>query len=69
MDIHQLEYAAKLVFAMCREHPEICPHDWSLTMIEGLPDGQHKMHYVCRVCDQTKFDIVDDGEYRRRGFY
>ena len=33
MDLRQLEYAAEILFRMCREHPEICPHDyhWSGT--------------------------------------
>ena len=49
MDIHELEYAAQVVFAMCRNHPEICPHDyhwdWSQTK-----DGIEEKHYKCRLC-------------------
>lgn len=28
MDIQYVEFAAELFFKMCREHPEICPHDY-----------------------------------------
>ena len=49
MDIHALEYAAQVVFSICREHPEICPHDyeweWSQTK-----DDIEKKHYKCRLC-------------------
>lgn len=51
MDIGDIEFAAKIVYAICREHPEICPHShewkWSDKLKE---DGTREAHYKCRLC-------------------
>ena len=51
MDIRHLEFAAEKFFEMCREHPEICPHDyeWHWT---SAPDenGKRTEHYNCNLC-------------------
>lgn len=49
MDLSTLERAAYIVFAMCEQHPEICPHDyeweWSKTN-ENIKEE----HYKCKLC-------------------
>lgn len=51
MDIMKIAYAAELFFAMCREHPEICPHDYSLNRIsESVENGECVEHYKCNLC-------------------
>lgn len=49
MELGQIEYAAQIIFTMCREHPELCPHDyeweWSQTK-ENIKEE----HYKCRLC-------------------
>lgn len=51
MDLRMLERAAMIVFEMCRQHPEICPHDyeWYWT---SAPDenGNRTEHYTCNLC-------------------
>lgn len=51
MDIKQIEYAATMFFRMCKEHPEVCPHDydWSGSTIDKTNGVEIKRH-VCRLC-------------------
>lgn len=65
MDIHQLEYAARIVFDMCIKHPEICPHDWRWKMTETLSDGSKKVYYVCCICGSEKSNIMTEEEYKK----
>lgn len=50
MDLRLLEYAAEIVFRMCREHPEICPHHYEWIMTRTLENGEQESHYVCKLC-------------------
>lgn len=50
MDIEYIEHAARLFFEMCRNHPEICPHEYRWTMTETMKDGSEMDHYKCQLC-------------------
>ena len=60
MDVHMLEYAAEILFRMCREHPEICPHDynWSGSM-KSTEEGKLENHYTCCLCGREDVRIED----------
>ena len=60
MDMAQVEYAAQMFFMMCREHPEICPHDysWSGTIIDNMNNCEIKK-YVCGLCGHEMKERVD----------
>ena len=61
MDIHTLEYAAEILFRMCREHPEICPHDYSWYYSrESKEEGKLENHYTCRLCGREDVRIEDE---------
>ena len=51
LDITQIEYAALKFFEMCREHPEVCPHDyhWKQSLIDK-PNNMEVKIYVCGLC-------------------
>jgi len=58
MDIHMLEYATETLFRMCREHPEICPHDYSWSYSrESTEEGKLEKHYTCRLCGREDVRI------------
>ena len=50
-DLVKFEYMSDILFRMCREHPEICPHDynWSGTVIDKV-NGVEIKKYVCKLC-------------------
>ena len=60
MDVYMLEYAAEILFRMCREHPEICPHDyrWSYSM-KSTEEGKLESHYTCSLCGREDVRIED----------
>ncbi len=47
MDISYIEKATMIIFEMCRQHPEICPHDyhWAWTNT-----AKREAHYTCSLC-------------------
>lgn len=59
MDLSMLEKAAMIVFAMCREHPEICPHDYSWYLTDTNKDGKRVEHYRCDLCD-SRYERIKD---------
>ena len=60
MDIHMLEYAAEILFRMCREHPEICPHDYSYRYgMKSTEEGKLENHYTCCLCGREDVRIED----------
>lgn len=64
MELKQLEYAAEIVFRMCREHPEVCPHDyeWIGSTVDH-DSGTIENRYRCKLCNHvyTKLSYgVDD---------
>lgn len=51
MDISEIEFFATKFFEMCRQHPEICPHDFrfqSANSITGIA------RYSCPLCGAMK---------------
>lgn len=60
MDLYMLEKAALIIFAICREHPEICPHDWEWHWTSA-PDenGKRVEHYTCKLCGSEREQIKD----------
>ena len=51
MDLGQLEFAANLIFELCRQHPELCPHHYLLVaQVESVKDGIIEKRYVCDIC-------------------
>ena len=60
MDLYTLEKAAMIVFEICKQHPEICPHDyhWYRT---SAPDenGKRVEHYKCSLCG-SKYENIKD---------
>lgn len=57
MDLRELEYAAEMFFRMCREHPEVCPHDYFWTGTRLLDDSKEEEHYKCKLCGDKKVII------------
>lgn len=55
MNLHDIERATMLFYAMCSQHPEICPHDY--TWKTSITDNEKKMitkTYECLLCGTTK---------------
>lgn len=50
MDLCYIEKAADIVFRMCQQHPEICPHDYSWIKTRTLENGKEERHYRCGLC-------------------
>lgn len=50
MDIHQLEFCADLIYRLCKNNPDLCPHDfcWNRT------DKTGRKEYECSVCGKIK---------------
>ena len=61
MDLQYIEKAAEIVFRMCREHPEICPHGYNWTCTKTLDDGKREVHFVCELCGDEIIEIREDG--------
>jgi hypothetical protein len=63
MDLQQIEYAAEIVFRMCREHPEICPHNYTWTSSTTNKEVKQITHrYVCSICGDTtsRIEVLDN---------
>ena len=53
MDMRQIEMAAEIVFIMCREHPEICPHmyQWTGSSTKTIDGKKIEINrYKCGIC-------------------
>ena len=60
MSVSELEQAAEMFFRMCREHPELCPHDYHQTVTERVKDRYRNIHYVCSVCGHELIRTVKE---------
>ena len=58
MELHEIEYAAQIVFDMCKNHPEICPHHWQLIEKE-LSKDKITYRYRCHICDSTTSKVEE----------
>lgn len=49
MDLRMIEYATNIIFKICMNHPELCPHDyeWEWSKTKG---NIKEEHYQCRLC-------------------
>lgn len=59
MDLRYIEFAATKFFEMCREHPEICPHDYRLRLTYTNTDGKCVEYYKCSICGNEYEQIKD----------
>ena len=59
MDLRILEKAAMVVFEMCRQHPEICPHDYEWYWTNTNKDGKRVEHYKCNLCG-SEYEYIKD---------
>ena len=54
MDNNQIELAARIVFRICEEHPDICPHDYHWIKesdIYEIDDQSYRdITYRCGLC-------------------
>ena len=54
MDTNQIEMACRIVFRICEEHPELCPHEYRLTSSTKPEEIDGKMYrdvtYKCGIC-------------------
>lgn len=51
MNLDDLELAANMFFRLCKEHPEICPHQYDRPKWSGTnADGKWERRFVCEVC-------------------
>lgn len=54
MDTNQIEIACRIVFKICEEHPEICPHDYHWTKSSKPEEIDGKIYrdvtYKCGLC-------------------
>lgn len=57
MDIRTIEYAADLLFAMLRNNPELCPHDYEYAWSRRIHDSVEEVHYQCKVCGKQTEQI------------
>jgi hypothetical protein len=58
MDLNSLELAANIVFRMCREHPEICPHDYQFRYSIQHENGSVTKCYRCQICGIDFAEVV-----------
>lgn len=50
MELNHLELAAEIVFELCRQHPELCPHHYEWTSSIQRKDGTTLKRYKCQIC-------------------
>ena len=55
MELQEIEYAAKIVYTICRDHPELCPHNYQLKMITHDRENNRDIEtYQCIICGSRK---------------
>ena len=57
MDLRFIEKAAEVIFEMCRQHPEICPHDYHWSMSRIVENGKEEKHYTCGLCGNEIVEV------------
>ena len=63
MGINQIEYAAQMFFRMFREHPEVCPHDYSCTgSTIDKTNGVEIKRYICGLCGREMKEKIELSE-------
>lgn len=59
MDLNSLELAANVIFELCRQHPELCPHHYEWTSSIKRKDKITIEHYKCRICGYKITKVVN----------
>lgn len=59
MNTRDIEIAAQMFFAMCIEHPELCPHLYEWKWTKHLDGGREERHYKCQVCGHELVEIKE----------
>ena len=61
MHRQELERAANVIFRLCREHPELCPHDfrWHHSKPSEV-EGKTEHTFVCDLCGREDIRIEDE---------
>ena len=63
MDNNMIELAAEIVFKICENHPEICPHIYNWVGDKSAyMDGKNVTlaQYRCGLCKHEKTEIKND---------
>lgn len=60
MDLNSLELAANVIFELCRQHPELCPHHYGWMSSIKRGDKTTIEHYKCRICGCENTKVVVD---------
>ena len=61
MDLYEIEKASKIIYLLCKNHPELCPHDYNWGWSKTLKDiKQDEEHYICNICGNEQI------RYKRR---
>ena len=53
MELDDIKLVADVVFRMCEEHPEICPHYYNerKPRFSGInSEGKYEHRYICELC-------------------
>ena len=51
MNANVLEKVVEKFFEMCRQHPEICPHDYQLYAVSAPNENGNRVEkYQCNLC-------------------
>lgn len=58
MDLNSLELAANVIFELCRQHPELCPHHYEWMSSIKREDKTTIEHYKCRICGYKNTKVV-----------
>lgn len=59
MEVERLIREAEIVFALCRKHPEICPHAYEWRGSQCKPTETVE-YYQCLICGKTKTEVIPE---------
>lgn len=55
MDIKQIDKAAEIIFRLCSNHPELCPHDWEWHRTSFNKEKDVMVQeFNCRICGSRR---------------
>ena len=68
MDLNQLGFAANLIFELCRQHPELCPHQYEWRGSCGPNENGDTVNFTtsatqCKISDNGKNYFCDQLNY------
>lgn len=61
MHLQEIEYVTNIVLRFFKNHPELCPHDfsWSSSKPSEI-EGKREHRYVCELCGREDIRIEDE---------